>query len=120
MLKEHEPPKEPARLKAGRMWRNHVVTKRMIEARQKPKLVDPNKKPEISETIVNDGKRDGSVNRFERKLKKDIRAMLEGYSKRTLEQYAAWLQHRRYILLKEKLRRLKLKQAEEARNGKFV
>ena len=120
MLKEHEPPKEKARYRAERKWKNAEARRQIKKAQQKPKLVDPNAEPEIAEIITNEGRVDGPVKRFESKLKRDIRAMLEGYSKRNLEQYAAWLQHRKYILLKEKLRRLKAQQAKEVSNGKFV
>jgi hypothetical protein len=120
MLKEHEPPKERARYRAERKWKNAEAIKRIKEARQKPKLVDPNAKPEIAETITNEGRVDGPVKRFESKLKRDIRTMMEGYSRNNLEQHAAFLEGRRYKLLKEKLRRLKLQQSEEAGNGKFV
>jgi hypothetical protein len=110
MLKEHEPPKEKARYRAERKWKNAEARRQIKEAQQKPKLVDPNAKPEIAETITNYGRVDGPVKRFESKLKRDIRAMMEGYSRNILEQYAASLQHRRYKLLKEKLRRLKAAQ----------
>jgi hypothetical protein len=52
------------------------------------------------------GRRDGRINRFETKFKRDIRAMMEGYAARNLELYLASLNARKVILLKEKLRRL--------------
>ena len=82
MLKEHDPPKEPLRIKAERKWKNNALRKRLIEEKQKPKLVDPNKEPEIAETIINEGRVDGSVKRFENQFLKDIRAMMEGHAER--------------------------------------
>jgi hypothetical protein len=113
MLKEHDPPKEPVRVKAERKWKNNALRKHIIEERQKPKLVDPNKEPEPADTITNDGRRDGPVKRLERKFLKDIRAMTEGHARRNIEIYAAMIERRRYILLKEKLRRLKIAQREQ-------
>jgi hypothetical protein len=121
MLKEHDKDKEPAQLKAGRLWRNHAVTKRMIEARQKPKLVDPNKPPDVAEIVTNLGRRDARVTRFENKFRKEIRSMMEGHANFNLKKYVAWLEHRRVILLTEKLRRLKLAQQEsEVKEGSNV
>jgi hypothetical protein len=113
MLKEHGPPKEPARIKAERKWTNADVRKRLKEEKQKPKLVDPNKPPEIAEVVTNEGRRDGPRNRFESKFKRDIRAMMEGHAEQRLKHYVAAIEHRRYVLLKEKLRRLKLAQQDQ-------
>ena len=115
MLKEHEPTKEPARIRAARKWRNAELRRRVKEDRQRPKLIDPNREPEIAETIINDGRRDGPIHRVERKFVRDIRTMLEGHVDRNLAIYAAVIERRRYKLLKEKLRRLKL--AEQNRGG---
>jgi hypothetical protein len=112
MLKEHEPPNEPLRTKAERKWRNNDLRRRIIEERQKPKAKDPSKEPEIAETIINEGRVDGPIKRFESRFKKEIRTMLEGHAKRNLELYYAALQHRRVILLREKLKRLRAAQQE--------
>jgi hypothetical protein len=109
MLKEHEI-KERARLRAERKWKNSEVRKRVKQRQEKPKLVDPDAKPEVAEVITNEGRRDGRVNRFENKFKRDIRLMMEGQAKLNLQIYATQLQHRHRVLLKEKLRRLKLAQ----------
>jgi hypothetical protein len=34
MLKDHDPPKEPLRVKAGRKWKNNDLRKRLIEERK--------------------------------------------------------------------------------------
>ena len=121
MLKEHEPPKEPARIKAERRWTNSDVRKRLKEERARPKLVDPNKEPEIAETITNDGSLKGPVRNLERKFLKDIRALMNEPRERILAQYMQSLERRRYLLLKEKLRRLKLAQQEsELKEGSNV
>ena len=113
MLKEHEPPKEPLRVKAERKWRNNEVVKRLKEEKQKPKLVDPDKEPEPAELIINDGRLDGPIKRLENRFKKEIRDMMEGHTRRNLQLYAASIERRRYVLLKEKLRRLRLAQQME-------
>ena len=121
MLKEHDPPKEPARVKAERRWTNSDVRKRLKAERAKPKQVDPNKPPEIAETITNVGRRDGPRNRFESKFLRDIRAMMEGHVINNLTIYAALIERRRRKLLAEKLRRLKLAQQEsELKEGSNV
>jgi hypothetical protein len=112
MLKDDGPPNEPLRSKAERKWRNNEIRKRIVEERQKPKAKEPNNELEIAETIINDGRRDGPVKRFERQFLKDIRAMMEGHAKRNLQLYAEMLQRRKVLLLREKLRRLRA--AEQA------
>jgi hypothetical protein len=117
MFKEHGPPKESARNKAERRWKNAELRKQFKQAKQRPRLVDPNKEPEIAETITNEGKRDESVQRFERRFLKDIRAMMEGHVNRNLAIYAATIELRRRKLLKEKLRRLQA--AQQNQGGKL-
>ena len=114
MLKEHDPPKEPLRTKVERRWRNNALRKRLIEEKKKPRVVDPDALPEIAETIINDGRVDGPVKRFESQFLRDIRDMLEGHTKRNMQLYAASIERRRYLLLKEKLKRLKMAQKMEA------
>jgi hypothetical protein len=109
MLKEHEI-KEKARLRAERKWNNADVRKRVKQRQEKPKLVDPNAKPEVAEVITNEGRRDGRVNRFENRFRRDLRNMMEGKAKSNLEIYAIWLDQRLRTLLAEKLRRLKFAQ----------
>jgi hypothetical protein len=113
MIKEHDPSKEPVRVKASRKWRNHEIRQKLIEDRQKPKLVDPNKEPEIAETITNYGRRDSSRNRFETKFAREIRAILQGHVEQNQRVYMAFLEHRRRVLLKEKLRRLQVAQHDQ-------
>jgi hypothetical protein len=45
MLKEHDPKKIPARVKAERKWTNADVRKHVKQRQQKPKLVDPDADP---------------------------------------------------------------------------
>lgn len=110
MLNEHEPPKEPAKLRAARKWKNAELRRRVKEAQQTPKHVDPNREPDTAEVIINDGRRDGPIHRVERKFVKDVREMMEGHANLNLQIYAAMIERRRIKLLKEKLRRLKLAQ----------
>ena len=114
--------------RAARRWRNKELSERFKKAKEtgegaedfltidgkKPhinaQVPKPPKDPEIAEAIVNVGRRDGRVTRFESRFKKEIRTMLEGHARRNVEFYYAALQHRRYRLLKEKLRRLQAAQ----------
>ena len=118
MLKDHDPPKDKASEIATRKWGNNDLRRRIIEAKQRPKLVDPNKGPEIGETFVNVGRVDGPVNRFESKFKREIRAMMEQHKALNLAIYVASIENRRRRLLTEKLRRLKAAQQNMEEVGK--
>ena len=113
MFKEHDPPKEKARNKAARRWSNAEVRKRVKQAQQEPKLVDPNKEPEIAETVTNQGRVDGPINRFESRFKREIRTMMNQHKALNLAIYAASIENRRRKLLAEKLRRLKLAHGDQ-------
>jgi hypothetical protein len=111
MLKDvDDKPKEPARKKAERRWRNHDVEKRFKEENAKPAPKEP-KEIEIAETISRekpDGR--GSVIRAQTKFAKYIREMMDGHTKRNEILYALSIRAQRYRLLKEKLRRLEARQ----------
>jgi hypothetical protein len=113
MLKEHEPPKEPVRVKAERRWRNAALRREIKEELQKPKLVDPNTPPETGDVISNDRRLDGPINRLERAFIRQIRDLMNEHAGRNLQFHAALIEHRKRILLKEKLRRLKLAQQNQ-------
>ncbi len=115
MLKDSDQPKEPLRSKAARMWKNNNVRKKIAEERQSQKKPNPNDDPEITEVLINEGRRDGRVNRFENRFKRDLRAMMEGHAAQNLALYLKALEHRKVLLLREKLRRLKA--AEQAERG---
>jgi hypothetical protein len=112
-------PREPARRKAERRWRNYDVEKRFKEEKVKPPPdSDPVAKTlEIAEVISRekpDGR--GSVIRAETKFAKYIRGLLEGHTKHNQERikfmYAVSIRAQRKRLLFEKLRRLELREAE--------
>jgi hypothetical protein len=109
----YDPAKETSRLKAERRWRNNVVRTNFLEKRKKSKLKEVSTEPEIAETIVNEGRKAGPINRLESQFKRDIRAMLQGQADRNLMFYAASLAQRKRRLLLEKLRRLEAKQAAQ-------
>jgi hypothetical protein len=115
MVKEHDPPKEAARDKAARKWKNAELRKRLKQAQQKPRLVDSNKETEIAHVVINENGSNGQVERFERKFAREIRTMMEGHVNKNTAIYAAFLEYRKCRLLKEKLRRLKL--VQEADGG---
>jgi hypothetical protein len=110
MLKDAGPPKESASEIATRKWKNNDLRKRIIEAKRKPKLVDPNKEPEIAETITNEGNLNSPIKRFERQFIKEIRTMMQGHVDKNLALYAVSIERRRRNLLAEKLRRLQAAQ----------
>lgn len=109
-----ESPKEPARNKAERRWRNYAVENRFKEQAKK---VDAQLKNEnelaIADSIDNekpDGRR--TITRMQTKFAKDIKTMLEGHTAKTLVLYAHSIKAQRYRLLKEKLRRLEAREAQ--------
>jgi hypothetical protein len=119
MLKDvDDKPKEPARRKAERRWRNYDVEKRLKEERAKPQPVSKEPcAPEIAETISRekpDGR--GSVIRAQTKFAKYIREMLDDYKheneRRNQIIYALSIRAQRKRLLLEKLRRLELREAQ--------
>jgi hypothetical protein len=109
----YDPATETSRLKAERKWRNNAVTARFLENRQKPKLVEVIAQPEIAETIINEGRKDGPINRLEAKFKREIREMLQGHADKSLKLYVASLAYRKRRLLLEKLRRLEARQVAQ-------
>jgi hypothetical protein len=110
MLKDNEPPKETAEQIASRKWRNNSISRRFLEEKRKPKIVEVRSEPEIAETIKNEGRRDGAIRRFESKFKKELMALLHSHNEQNLTFYAASLAHQKRSLLLEKLRRLEARQ----------
>ncbi len=111
MLKDADHPKEPLRNKAARMWKNNNVRKRIAEERQASS--EPvNNDPEVTELIVNEGRKSGRVTRCENRFKREIRAMMEGHAARNLALYLEALNARKVILLREELKRLQAGQYE--------
>jgi hypothetical protein len=117
MLKDvDDKPKEPARRKAERRWRNYDVEKRFKEEKAKPTPKE-SKELEIAETISRekpDGR--GSVVRAQTKFAKYIREMLDDHKheneRRNQIIYALSVRAQRKRLLLEKLRRLELRETE--------
>ena len=117
MLKDvDDKPKEPARRRAERRWRNHDVERRFKEEKAKPAPKQP-KDVEIAE-IISRAKPDGrgSVTRAQTKFAKYIIEMIENHKERNERRnqimYALSIRAQRYRLLKEKLRRLELREAQ--------
>ena len=117
MLKDvDDKPREPARKKAERRWRNYDVEKRFKEEKAKPAPKEP-KELEIAETITNkkpDGR--GSVTRAQTKFAKFIKELLDDHKHRAEQKnfimYALSIRAQRKRYLMEKLRRLELREAE--------
>lgn len=120
MMKEHDTLREPAEKIASRKWRNNSVRQKILAERRMPKRGDPSEKEsqaEIAKVIKNEERLGSKVKRFENRLKKDIRAMMEGQANLNLQIYLMSLEHRKRVLLKEKLRRLKMAQQEAEKNS---
>lgn len=114
-MKEHDPIKERAERIAARKWRNNDIRQKILAERNLPKRGDPSEKEreaEIAKVITNEERKGSKVKRFESKFKRELREMMEGQQKLRLQIYLIRLEHRRRILLKEKLKRLKAAEAE--------
>ena len=112
MLKDDGPPKEPARNKATRKWRNHAVEKSFKEERAKPEPIEP-KELEIGEVIENDGPLRGEIIKAQTKFAKDLMQMLEGHTKRNALRYKLSIRNQIRRLKLEKLRRLEARVAQQ-------
>jgi hypothetical protein len=107
-------PLEPARKKAQRRWRNHSVEKSFKEERKKaestPKAPKELELADVIQREKPDGR--GSVTRAQTKFIKDLKAMLNEHTERNKKLYLISIYIRKKRLLMEKLRRLKLREAE--------
>ena len=128
MANDIDSSKESARKTAERRWRNYELVKK-YKAGKLPfvAVVDPDdvdyeqrkihlvkdKATESGHLSTNDEKLKGPIVRFETRFRKEITAMLNEYTGRNIALYFASLQHQRYVLLKEKLRRLEAQQEKE-------
>jgi hypothetical protein len=110
-------PKETAKAKAERMWRNHNIEMRLKEEIKTAKA-EPKKPKElqIAQMVTNEkpDKR-GSVIRSQTKFAKYITEMMEGHTKRNKEKYLLLI-----AIRKRKLRiaKIKLLQVMEAQQSK--
>jgi hypothetical protein len=125
MVKDLFGPKEPARERAKRKWRNNDLSARFKKMKAtgedaeqfrvgdgkkyfanevpKPSKAPLKEPPKPADIIENDNPK---VDRFERKLKKDIREMLNAHKSINVEWYRASIRQQKCRLLLEKLRRL--------------
>jgi hypothetical protein len=86
MLKNDNPPKEPARRKAERKWRNNAVERALKEEKVKATPIAP-KELEVGDVIENDRVIFEAVTQFQNKFANEIRGMLEGHTKRNILLY---------------------------------
>src|ERR1700722_18609192 len=116
MLKDDGPPKEPARRKATRKWRNRDIEKRLKEERSKTETAPPvppvPNELEVGDVIENDKVVVEAVTQFQTKFAKEIRSMLEGHTKRNILLYKLSLRYQKRRLLYEKLKRLEARVAQ--------
>ena len=104
-------PKEPAREKATRKWRNHDLEKRLKEEKAKPTPTEP-RELEVGDVIENDRPKAGAIVKAQTRFANEIRAMLETHTTRNILLYKLSLRHQKRRLLFEKLKRLQARQAQ--------
>lgn len=114
MLKHIDDIRKSARERAQRRWKNYQTIKSM-KAAQKKAAEDAAKEPTIADPgdVLEQNKliKKGTT-KFESKFIKEIRSIMNENLERDLTNYLAHLQHRKKLLLKEKLRRLLAAQGE--------
>jgi hypothetical protein len=107
-----DPPKEPARRKAERRWRNHDIEKRIKEEKAKPAPTAP-KEVEVGDVINTAKPKAGVITKAQTKFAKEIKEMLEGHTRRNLLACKLSLRLRIHRLKAEKLKRLQAKAAQQ-------
>jgi hypothetical protein len=112
-------PREPARRKAERKWRNHDLEKRFKEEKAKVVPSEP-KELEVGDVIENDKLIRGTIVKAQTKFANEIRAMLETHTTRNILLYKLSLRHQRRRLLFEKLKRLQAKAAQQNQGSSNV
>jgi hypothetical protein len=121
VLKDDGPPKELARDKATRKWRNRDIEKRLKEQRAKTEAPLPKPKElEVGDVIENDRVVAEAVTQFQTKFANEIRSMLEGHTKRNILLYKLSLRYRIKRLKYEKLKRLEAKVAQRNQEASNV
>ena len=118
-------PRESAKQRATRRWRNHQVEKAFKEEKAKPPLAPSHvaKELDIAETISRKKPdRRGSVTRAQTKFAKYLGELMDDHKGRNERKnfiiYALSIRAQRYRLLKEKLRRLEAREAERVARRK--
>ena len=108
-MKDVDHPKETLEQRATRQWGNADVTRRFLEEKRKP---PPQPATKVIEVLTTERPKADVTTKFERQFIKDLRAMLEGHTQRTLMEYKLALRARIHRLKKEKLKRLLALQAQ--------
>jgi hypothetical protein len=119
MLENDNPPKEPARRKAERKWRNNAIEKSFKEEMVKAVPITPNE-PEIGDAIENDKIVAEAATQFQTKFAQEIRSMLEAHTKRNILLYKLSLRYQKERLLFEKLKRLEARVAQRNQESSNV
>ena len=119
MLKDDSPPKEPARRKAERKWRNNAVERTLKEQKANATPIAP-KELEVGDVIENDKLVAEAAIRFQTKFAQEIRSMLRRHTLRNILLYKLSIRHRKKRLLFEKLKRLEAKVAQQNQEASNV
>ena len=116
MLRHIDDVRKSARERAARKWKNHQVTKNFKAARKEAaeQLAKEPKSLEPADVLEQDKRIKEGTTRFESKVLKYIKELIEGQSKTALEMYLHSLEGKRRLLLREKLRRLRLAEAQQS------
>jgi hypothetical protein len=115
MLKHFDDIRKSAKERAQRRWQNYATERAFKAARQEAANKPAEPKPiEPADVIEQDRLIKEGATKFESKFIKEIRAMLDEHKGRNLALYALSIKARRYRLLKEKLTRLELREAQRA------
>jgi hypothetical protein len=114
-LGDPDKPLETAERRARRMWGNHDLSRRFKETVKKNQRAAEAAKKEIepADVISNDHRIVGDTARFERRLLKEMRDMLNEHTRRNLLMYKLNLRSQLHRLKAEKLKRLLAKQAAQ-------
>lgn len=121
MLKDDLPPREPARDKATRKWRNKDIQRRQKEEKAIAELAPQEPKElEVGDVIKNEKVVAEAVTKFQTKFAQEIKAMLDHHTTRNILLYKLSIRHQLRRLKLEKLRRLEAKAAQQAQDTSNV
>jgi hypothetical protein len=119
MLIDDSPPKELARDKATRKWRNHEIERKVKAERGKPVQTE-HKELEVGDVIENERSIRGEVIRAQTKFANEIRQMLEVHTKRNTLLYKLSIRNQIRRLKCAKLKRLEARVAQQHQGASNV
>ena len=109
-------PREQARDKAARKWRNHEIERKVKAQRTNVVPTEP-KELEVGDVIENDGSIRGEIIRTQTKFAKDLMQMLEGHTRRNTLLYKLSIRNQIRRLKFAKLKRLEERVAQQTQGS---